>query len=189
MGPITKTAITIYLIFAIYAGFAVVSAAHNNSQVISTTINFSAHIQNINITYDVLHYPDGNVSYRNFTVRADIVLDGRNAPLDAEVYDISYNAAIFTEENGVKGMKSVGSFHFYSMDRPIVVKSGEMIVYKTSVNISDPYFMEIVNRSYNGHYGSWILTGGLNYQISSFERLPKNSIDLMRSYTDKEVMQ
>jgi len=189
MGPITKTAITIYLVFAIYAGFSVMSVTYNNSQVIATTINFSAHIHNINITYDVLHYPDGNVSYRNFTVKADIVFDARGAPLDVEVYDMSYTAAIFTEENGVKGMKSVGSFHFYTMDQPIVVKSGEVIVYNTTVNITDPYFMEIVNRSYNSHYGSWTLSGGLNYQISSFEKLPKNSITLMRGYIDKEVMQ
>ncbi len=189
MGPITKAAIAVYLVFALYSGFAVVSVAHNNSQVISTTIHFSAYIRNINVTYDATPYPDGAVSYKNFTITADILLDGRGAPLDSRVYDISYSVAIMVVEDGKMGMKSVGSFNFYSMTNPVIVDSGESMTYHTSVNITDPHFTEVVNSSYNRHLGYWLISGGLNYQISGFENLPKNSIMLSQDYSDSGVMQ
>lgn len=189
MGPTTKAVIAIYLIFALYSGFAAVSVAHNNSQVISTTIHFSASIQNINVTYDTIQYPDGANSYKNFRITADILMSGRDDPLDVRVYDVSYSVAIMVVEEGEAGMKSVGSFNFYSMADPVIVNSGQTITYHTSVNITDQHFAEVINSSYNRNFGYWLLSGGLNYQISGFENLPKNSIMLSRDYSDAEVMQ
>jgi len=182
MGPNTKAAIAIYLVFALYSGFAVVSVAHNNSQVIGTTIHFSAALRNVTVTFDTQEYPDGNISYSNFRISADIVLNGASSPMDVRIYDISYSANVMIIEGGKPGMKSVGSFSFYSMSEPIIVKSGQSLIYHSEVNITSDYFEEVVNSSYNSHLMYWILSGGLNYQISGFEKLPKNSLNLWRDY-------
>ena len=187
MGPVTKAAIAIYMVFALYSGFAVVSVAHNNSQVFGTTVHFSAGIQNVTVSFDTVHYPDGSVSYENFTVSADIIMDGRGDPLDVRVYDISYSINIMTIEDGKPGMKAVGSFSFYSMSDPVMVKGGELLRYHTTVNITNDYYEAVLNSSYSGGLSYWIVTGGLNYQISGFEKLPKNSLALWRDYSDGEV--
>ncbi|GEM_PF-2118295 len=188
MGPTTKAAIAIYLVFALYSGFAVVSVAHNNSQVIGTTVRFSAALRNVTVSYESVNHPDGTVSYGNFTISADIVMNGVRDPLDVRVYDISYSVNIMTIEDGKPGMKAVGSFSFYSMSNPVVVRAGESLVYHTTVNITTDYFEDVVNTSYNQGLRYWILTGGLNYQISGFENLPKNSVTLWRDYSDEEAM-